>query len=134
VTRFAGRVAVPAQEVDVVLDLLLGPTSGYTLEELRLAWEACDGYRDTGVGRGWRPWGCWKFEIGEDPPEDRDREPIRLAVLGLLTEEEQSKLSADADRARAFLAEGGPFYYRSDEGARRTIELCEAVERALERP
>jgi hypothetical protein len=62
-------------------------------EELRLAWEAHGhNWRNDGVGRGWRCWGHWHFDLGDDPREHDDR-PVRLAELGLLTDSERATIA-----------------------------------------
>ena len=121
----------PPDEVGVALDLLLEPSGEYSLEELEAAWEAF-GHRhaNAGVGRGWRSWGYWRFEIGEDPPEDRLQQPVRLAELGELTDEERAKLAEDAQRSCEFLAKGPPFYHGADRGAQEKLDLWERVQRA----
>ncbi len=84
VTRIAGR-KVPPYEVRLVFALLIGPAgSGYSEEELELAWHAYSGDKFK-PKPGWRCWGWWKFEAHEDPPDDQ---PARLAELGLGREDE----------------------------------------------
>ena len=131
-TRVAeNRVPVPP-EAEIGLDLLLGPLGGYTEDQYRAASNAYPRVHEEGVGKGWRSWAYWRFRLGEEPPDDRRRESIRLAELGELTPEEIAEIAVDAERCREFLAEGGPFYHGSEHGARERVELYEAVERALE--
>jgi hypothetical protein len=77
---------------------------------------------------GERPWGWWKFELGEDPPDD---EPVRLAELGLLREDKIAAIAERANEARVRIdtpAEHyGPNYYPD----RDAVELHEAVRRAM---
>ena len=88
VTRIVGR-RCPPYAVDVVLALIVGPAGcDYTEDELRLAWESYGG-PDFNRRNGSRPWAYWKFEVGEERPED---ERARLAELGLLRDDE---LTAD---------------------------------------
>lgn len=132
-TRLTDRVALPT-EADVVIDLMLGPTGDHSLEELELAWEAYGaGLREDGVGRCFRVWGWWRFDVGEEKPDGHDAQCIRLAELGLLTAEERSTIAEDAECCREFLRKGGSFYHGSDVGAQCRIDLHEAVEQALER-
>ncbi len=86
-TRIAGH-KVPPYEVRLVLELLIGPVGSYTEEGLRLAWHAYGPFKHRQPG--WRCWGYWKFEVGEDPPDDQ---PARLAELGLLRDDEVAALA-----------------------------------------
>jgi hypothetical protein len=107
VTRFRGA-AVPPNDVGVTMDLILGPSgSTFAEDELELAWEAYgeELMGDFATGRslpGMRPWAYWKFELGEDPPDD---DPVvRLAELGLLRDEEVAAIAERANEARMRIA------------------------------
>jgi hypothetical protein len=90
---------VPPNDIGVTLDLIMGPTE-FTEEQLELAWEAYgEDLRVFNPSRpGTRPWAYWKFEVGEDLP---DNEPVRLAELGLLRDDEVAAISERANEARA---------------------------------
>ena len=130
-TRFRGRT-VPPNDVDVVIDLIMGPTEGeLTEEELELAWEAYgkDDLRIFNPSRpGTRPWAWWKFELGEDPP---DNEPVRLAELGLLRDDEVAVIVERANEARARIDTPAEHYGPNCWPDRDAVELDEAVKRAL---
>jgi hypothetical protein len=93
VTRIKTREVAPPYEAGPVISLIVGPPGPYTEEELRLAWRA---YKPRFAPRrdGTRPWAFWKFELGEDRPDDQ---PARLAELGLLRDDEVVKI-ADSPR------------------------------------
>jgi hypothetical protein len=97
-----------------------------------------------GGPHGTRPWGWWRFEIGEDPPrpdeagvtDHRELEAVRLAELGELTSHELAALDEQANEARLRigtdserLSGGGREYGVSMD--QRDVDLWEAVERAL---
>jgi hypothetical protein len=103
-------------ELDLEMALLIGPitSDGLTDEELAVGWQL---HRDRIMGQwftppsraGCRPWGYWRFEVGEDMPrgdwrshavEDRQAEPLRLAELGLLTAGEVAAFCERANEAR----------------------------------
>ena len=120
-----------------VFDLELGPVGGLTVNQLALLWdrEGEELMRDrTYDGR--RPWAYWRFELGEDPP-DRDQEPIRLAELGLLRDEEIAAITEQANEARARI--GTPAEQISGGGSscsypdREAVELGEALAAVLTR-
>jgi hypothetical protein len=136
-TRIRPGLGIPPRESGVTLDLIVGPTEGeLTVEQLELAWEAygAEVMRDcSGVGLpGTRPWGYWRFELREDRP-DGDGEPIRLAELGLLRDEEIAAIAERANVGRTRIGTtaehiSGDGRYRPDVLA---VELHEAVKRAL---
>jgi hypothetical protein len=123
VTRIRGDV-IPTREVGVILDLILGPTEGeLTVEQLELAWAA---YGDD-VMRGWspgrpglRPWAFWEFDLREKQPED---EPIRLAELGLLRENEIAAIAERANEARGRIGTSAEV----DPPDQRAVKLHEAI-------
>jgi hypothetical protein len=138
VPRPIGHVAPPEDSVELVLTLLLGPFGhfSYTEAQLRSAWEvrreASMDFNALGrSGVGFRPWAFWKFDLGEDRPED-DAETIRLAELGLLRDDEVAAIAEAANEAKTRIGTGaehyGPDNYRPDRDA---VKLHEAVERAL---
>jgi hypothetical protein len=135
VTRILRGVTVPPDDFSVTLALIGGPTEGgLTEEQLKLAWEAYGG-DDLMLKRpGARAWAYWKFEVGEEPPDD-DHEPIRLAELGLLRDDEIAAIAERANEGRARIGTGAEHYgwggYYPD---REAVELHEAVKRALEAP
>jgi hypothetical protein len=101
VTRWRHRATAakvpPLAEVHLQLDMGHEMTD-YSLAELRAAWEA---YSETIMadwhgGSGTRPWGWWRFEAEEEPP---DAEATRLAQLGVLTDAERRVLP-DAVRGK----------------------------------
>lgn len=132
-TRLTDR-AVPELDVDIMLDLILGPTR-CTEQELRLAWHAYRGEfgsGDCGPPRcACRMWAYWKFEIGEERPEGED-EALRLAELGLITDDEVAKIAEDARRARERLASGENFYDNTEQALQGDVELHERVIATLE--
>jgi hypothetical protein len=85
-------------EQDLLMALRIGPCEGegLTEEDLRVGWESRgDQVMEEASGRnGTRPWGFWRFEIGEHPPApgDRELEAVRLAELGELTSHELAAL------------------------------------------
>src|SRR5919197_566022 len=117
-TRIAGRVPPPC-DIGTAIELILGP-SEHTVEELELAWRAWGQAMLRSTRRvGSRPWAWWRFEAGEGEPSEAD-EPVRLAELGELRDDE---LAASAERASE--ARAGPG------GDRRTIKLWERITAAL---
>ena len=119
-----------------VFDLELGPGGGLTVDQLTILWDR-DGaelMRDrTYDGR--RPWAYWHFELGEDPP-DRDQEPIRLAELGLLRDEEIVAITEHANEARARIGTGAEHYggiNGNERPDRKAVELGEALSAVLTR-
>jgi hypothetical protein len=132
-TRFRGRT-VPPNDIGVVIDLIMGPTEGeLTEDELELAWEAF-GREDLRVFNpgcpGTRPWAYWKFELGEDLP---DNEPVRLAELGLLRVDEIAAIAERANEARMRVDTPAEHYGPDCHPDRDAVELHEAVKRALGR-
>ena len=129
-TRIVRGATVPPDDFRVTLALIGGPAaSEFTEEELRLAWEAY-GEDITLRSPGTRPWAWWRFELGEDLP---DNEPVRLAELGLLRDDEIAAIVERADEARPRIGTAaehisGDGRYRPDVLA---VELHEAVKRAL---
>jgi hypothetical protein len=109
-TRIAGH-QVPPYDIGVALGFILGPdASRYSEAELELAWAAYAEELGLGKGRtpGTRGWARWKFEAGQDPPADDDQ-PLRLAELGLLRDDEVAALAELADEAAARLATPGQY-------------------------
>jgi hypothetical protein len=134
VTRVAGR-QVPPYDIDVALGFIVGPAgSRYTEDELELAWAAYAEELGLGKGRpGLRSWAFWKFQVGREPPDDNDQ-PIRLAELGLLRDDEVAALAEGASEAAMRLGTADQ-YLGSVDGAephdRGVVERFEAVKRAL---
>ena len=120
-----------------IFDLELGPGGGLTVGQLKLLWdrEGEELMRDR-VYDGRRPWAYWRFELGEERP-DRDQEPIRLAELGLLRDEEIAAITEKVNEARVRI--GTPAEHISGGGStcsypdRETVELGEALSAALRR-
>ena len=128
-TRIRGGISIPPNEIGVILDLILGPHE-LTEEELELAWEAY-GREELSLDRGLpgtRPWAYWKFELGEDPP---DNEPVRLAELGLLRDDEVAAIAERANEARARIDTPAEHHGPNCYPDRDAVELHEAVKRAL---
>lgn len=122
--------AIPAKNIDA-LELIIGPTEGkYTEEQLEVAWRANreEVLADLSTGRsvpGFRPWAYWKFELAEEPHQDH--EPIRLAELGLLRDEEIAAIAERANEARARIGSTAEHVTADVE----VVKLYEAVKRAL---
>ena len=90
---------------------------------------------------GSRPWGFWRFELGEEPPrpddltDHRELEAVRLAELGELNSSELAALHEKANEARLRV---GTMSERISGGWRehgvsmdqRDVDLWDAVERA----
>ena len=110
------RVARPvALDFDLHLALVIGPVEGddLSVDDLAVAWVH---HRDTVmeeyVGpRCTRPWGFWRFELGEEPPrptwnsdarklDNPHAETLRLAEVGELTDAELAALRERANEAR----------------------------------
>jgi hypothetical protein len=101
----------PFNEVDAMLDLIIGPVEGgLTEKQLEIAWEA---YGEELMGwrhpDGTRPWGYWRFVLGEEMPrsrwdgesvQDKHAETIRLAELGELRDDEIAAIAEKANEAR----------------------------------
>lgn len=130
------EIEVP-DELDATMELIIGPCV-LSEKQLEVAWQA---YGD-GI-MGWqrpadpsRPWGYWRFVLGEEQPRPRAAETIRLAELGELT---NSEIAAIAERAQeAELRVGTKAEHVSAPGTemechpdRETAELYEAVTAAL---
>jgi hypothetical protein len=138
VTRIVRGTTLPPKDVGTTLALLVGPIEGdATEEELELAWEAYgeELMGNIGAGRsapGFRPWAYWRFELGQEPPDD---EAIRCAELGLIREDEIAAIAERANEARARIGTAaehisGDGSYRPDVEA---VQLHEGVKRALGR-
>jgi len=114
------------------LELLIGAASDVSGRELEVAW-ASVGHRlmEEHAQVGWRPWGWWVFEAGEDQPPDKESEAVRLAELAVLTADEVAALAERANEAR--MGHGTPRERISDGDSvdLAAVELFEAVERAL---
>jgi hypothetical protein len=82
------EIEVP-DELDATLELLIGPCV-LSEKQLEVAWEAYGEeimeWRHAG---GSRPWGYWRFVLGEEMPRSKDAERLRLIELGELTDEER---------------------------------------------
>jgi hypothetical protein len=125
------RFTYPAElSLELELALRIGPgDDGPEREDLEAAWSYF-GEQIMGEAHprpvGWRPWGWWVFEQGEDRPE-RDAEEVRLAELGELTDEEVAKLAEDANVARPRIGtpreHKGPNFFPD----RRAVEVYERV-------
>jgi hypothetical protein len=142
-------------ELDAELALLIGPVGPYEApsggvvlpddppdEVLELIWER-DGERlmaDHAGRPGWRPWGYWRFVLGEEMPRG-DAEAVRLAELGDLRDEELAALHGRASGARTRIGTAREQWnsgHRPDCGCCRSIdqqhvdlwEMVEAVVRA----
>lgn len=102
-TRLTDR-AVPELDVDIMLDLILGPTR-CTEQELRLAWHAYRGEfgsGDCGPPRcACRMWAYWKFEIGEERPEGEDEARTSTTTLSRPCRVTLSSTSASSRRWRS---------------------------------
>jgi len=102
--------------VDATIDLMIGPAEcpitprgapgavrwqGLTDEQLAVAWLV---EREVLMSHprlpGTRPWGFWRFELGEEMPSRADAQAVRLAELGLLTADEFAGLYERATEAR----------------------------------
>jgi hypothetical protein len=100
--------------VNATLDLTMGPTDApgeLTVEQLEVAWEVeRDSLMDhcrRNPNPGWRSWGWWQFEAGEEMPRGRDAETLRLAELGELRDDELAALQERANEARLRVDTGG---------------------------
>jgi hypothetical protein len=133
VPRPTGHVTPPEDSIELVIALIMGPHDDcpYSEAQLRSAWEV---RREESLRHprrpGTRPWAFWRLEIGEEPPEDDD-EPIRLAELGLLRDDEIAAIAERANEGRPRIGTTAEHYgpnYRPDV---RAVELHEAVKRAL---
>ena len=82
-------------------------------------------------GPGQRPWAYWRFELGEEPPQD-DRQPIRLAELGLLRDDEVAAIAERANEARPRIGTTAEHYGPNCWPDRDAVELHEAVTAALQ--
>lgn len=133
-TRIRGDL-IPPKDIDLTFDLILGPTEGWVTEEqLELAWGAYgeEMMRHNGAGRsrpGMRPWAYWKFELGEEQPEN-DQEAIRLAELGLLRDDEIATIAERANEARMRVGTAAEHRGPNCHPDRDAVELHEAVKRA----
>ena len=82
----------------------IGPQEGdLTVEELEVAWQVERDrlMRCPRAGQGQCPWAFWRFEVGEEPPEDPwHDEPVRLAELVLVAAEELADFQERANVAR----------------------------------
>ena len=132
--RPTGHVTPPEDSIELVIALIMGPHDDcpYSEAQLRSAWEV---RREEWLGHprlpGTRPWAAWKFELGEEPPED-DAEPIRLAELGLLRDDEIAAIAERANEARPRIGTTAEHYGPDCHPDRDAVELHEAVKRALE--
>ncbi len=124
--RGATRATLPPDDFNVTLELVGGPDE-HTEEELRLAWEAYGGVVTLNCP-GTRPWGWWRFEVGEDLPEN---EPVRLAELGLLGDDEIAAIAERATEARMRVDTPAEHYGPDCHPDRDVVELHEAVKKAL---
>jgi hypothetical protein len=116
---------------DLQMGLLIGPVAGDGLsdEDLAVAWWV---HRDELMAydriTATRPWGYWRFEIGEEMPSGGCKvQTLRLAELELLTDDELAALREKANEAR--LRIGTPAERLSDGTSmdQRDVELFEAV-------
>lgn len=71
----------------LLMNLALGPHEGdgeWTPEQLERAWSVYRGQVEIPRRPGHRCWGYWRFELGEEPPEDEPAQALRLLDLGEL--------------------------------------------------
>lgn len=132
------KVELP-NEADSMLELILGPCQ-FSEKQLGIAWEAY-GEEVMGwqrPGDPWRPWGYWRFVLGEAQPRPRDAETIRLAELGELTDKEIAAIAEKANEAKLRVDTDGERISggnRDTPGAgfpdREAVELYEAVTAAI---
>jgi hypothetical protein len=90
-------------DVDLFLDLLLGPAGKYTDDQLERAWQIYGEEFAADLGRGepgQRPWGWWRFVVGVEEPATCIERVLLLAERGLLTDEERRRIASDAAHAR----------------------------------
>jgi hypothetical protein len=85
----------------------IGPDASAEIPHLEMVWHAegdrllASWHQTTPAARaGLRPWAFWRFEVGEDPPEETKAEALRLAQLGLLTDDEHDVLRSRAEAAQ----------------------------------
>jgi hypothetical protein len=139
------------ERLDIYLDLLMGPHGGFTEEQLRIAWDVerdsiMEHNRNNSATIANRPWGYWKFELGEEPPEHDEKlhlpwpEAIRLAELGELRPDEIAALAEKAAEAKARIAKGWHHEHISALGTdcerwydRETARGWELLQKALKR-
>jgi hypothetical protein len=73
----------------------------FTEAQLRRAWSVyCERLLAERRTAGTRPWGWWRFEVGEDRPDGDAGEAARLVELGVLDAEEAVRV---AERAREWI-------------------------------
>jgi hypothetical protein len=82
----------------LTISLVTGPTEDdeLTEEQLEIGW-AMEGEKLMESCRAnanpcWRPYGHWRFGLGEEPPEGEAEQARRLAELGELSDDELSEL------------------------------------------
>ncbi len=102
-SRHADLGPPPLDEFDLPFILGQGPDPDdpYTDEQLGLAWRLHGAELMAGAASapGDRFWGYWDFELGIDEPTTRLERVLELDRCGLLTDEERSRIAADAERA-----------------------------------
>lgn len=102
--RFRRRFNADDSRYD--LDLAIGTDLDFTDEELAELWKTRrEHVLKTYGGHGSRPWAMWHFDIGEPKPERKD-EAIRLAELGLLTNDERADIARKAAEAEPRIGTG----------------------------
>ena len=103
-----GRTTLAANAADVKLALRIGDIGRASDHDLALGWELYGPQIMAQARRaGTRPWGYWKFELGEEPPawdqfaaHASHAETVRLAELGDLTTDELAAIREQANEAR----------------------------------
>jgi hypothetical protein len=114
---------------DCELALLIGRGSADPPEAtLRQVWEQRGAQLMADHAQpGWRPWGFWHFEVGEERPTDRAAETVRLAELGELTADEVAAVAEKATEARLRIGTPAERLSNGDSVDRPAVELYEAV-------
>jgi hypothetical protein len=117
---------------DLLISLLTGPIEGGpgpSEPVLRRAWRV---YRESLMADhrvlGVRPWSYWLFDLGEQPPEDRHEQIVRLAELGVLREDEIAELRERAIAAKVRLETLSNISVAEHEAI---VDLHAAVEHAI---
>lgn len=117
----------------LMLNLILGPHLGdgqWTEPQLRRGWwvyrqQLMTPKREPRPGE--RPWGFWKFDLGEEPPEGDHAQVVRLAELGELSPQETAEIRERGLAAKRRLETERNIHIGEHQ---RMVAMWQAVERA----